>query len=70
MLKAGVVIDDWKLKIFKKIFDDAGFKYTEINGPSNGCITLLVETETIEKLQPFVYEAMQKSANQRNKRLN
>ncbi|MCH9712762.1 MAG: hypothetical protein K0U20_09080 [Proteobacteria bacterium] len=57
MLKAAVVIDAWKLSIFKNILDDAGFEYTEHKGPGKKLITLQVQTETAEKLKPHVIKA-------------
>ncbi len=53
----GVVIDHWKLTIFKKHFDESGFKYTEYNGPIENCITLQVETNTIAELHPVIKAA-------------
>ncbi len=50
MLKAAVVIDAWKLSIFKNILDDAGFEYTEHKGPGKKLITLQVQTETAENI--------------------
>ncbi len=61
MKKAAIVIDDWKLPIFKKTLDSEGYEYSERRGPAKGCITLSVETDSIAKLQPIVermnYEA-------------
>ncbi|MBL4755831.1 MAG: hypothetical protein JKY52_19835 [Flavobacteriales bacterium] len=62
MKKAAVVIDEWKLSIFTKILDNAGFKYEQFKGPTLDCITLKVQTETIAKLQPFVAKANAKAA--------
>lgn len=54
MKKAGIVIDAWKLSIFKKTLDAEGYTYSEHKGPMAGCITLMVETDSIAKLQPIV----------------
>lgn len=35
MKTAGVVIDDWKLPIFKRHLDGAGSKYTEFLGEND-----------------------------------
>ena len=32
MQKAGIMLDDWKLPIFKKALDDAGFEYEQSPG--------------------------------------
>lgn len=66
MKTAAVVIDDWKLIIFKKHLDKAGFTYTEHNGPTPGCITLSVKTETAEKLQPVVQDAYNDAARSKH----
>ena len=61
MKKAAIVIDAWKLPIFKKTLDAEGYKYSEHIGPGKYCITLKVETDSIAKLQPVV-ERMNKEA--------
>ena len=63
MKKAAVVIDSWKLYIFKRRLDDGGYTYKEFTGPTRGCITLEVKTETIAKLQ-LVIEAANTEAAQ------
>ena len=64
MKKVGVVVDSWKVPIFRKIFDDNGFKYKIIinNDDLIGTTTLMVMTETIAELQPFVEQANNKAA--------
>ena len=54
MKTAAIVIDSWKLSIFKKTLDIKGYKYSEHEGPFSGCITLKVETNNIAELQPIV----------------
>lgn len=54
MKTAAIVIDDWKLTIFKKTLDSEGYKYTEHNGPAQGCITLKVKASSISALKPIV----------------
>lgn len=63
---AGVVIDNWKLLVFRKALDAHGFKYTEHDGPGKHCITLKVETPTIGELYPVVERAH--ASAQRNKK--
>lgn len=64
MKKAAVVVDDWKVSIFRRIFDKNGFKYEiHVNGGKlTGTTTLSVETETIAELQPFVDQANSEAA--------
>ncbi len=65
-MKAAIVIDDWKLPIFKKTLDSEGYKYSEHKGPADGCITLSVETDSIAKLKPIV-ERINKEARKLKK---
>ena len=62
MKKAAIVLDNWKLPIYKKILNKGNFKYSESNGPLPGCITLTVETETLAKLQSCVIKASVEAA--------
>jgi len=68
MSKAGIIIDDWKLPIFKKTLDNKGYTYTEHHGPTEGCITLSVETDNIAKLTPLVKKMNKEAA--RSKKLH
>lgn len=54
---AGVVIDDWKLSIFKRHLDAAGYKYTEHPGLTVNTLTLKVTCESAHELQPVVEAA-------------
>ena len=65
-MKAGIVLDSWKFKFFKKILDREGFVYEETRptkGPLRGCIILQVEITDAAKLVPFVSEAQTAAAN-------
>lgn len=53
---AGVVIDDWKLPIFKRHLDAAGYKYTQHPFTEN-TLTLKVTCEWVHKLQPIIKAA-------------
>lgn len=65
-MKAGVCIDNWKLPIFKRHLDAAGFQYTE-HPTSIGIITLQVTCDYVHKLQPIV-EAAQKECAEDERR--
>lgn len=54
---AGVVIDAYKLDIFKKHLDAGGYKYTQHDGPKPGTLTLRVEYEWVESIQPVIQAA-------------
>lgn len=46
MPKAGIAIDDWKLPMFSKALVDAGFKYEQGPGLTQGTYMLRVEYES------------------------
>jgi len=55
MKVAGIAIDPWKLAIFKRHLDEAGFSYTE--HPGKTMTVLKVKTEFVATLQPVVEAA-------------
>ena len=57
MKKAAVMIDDWKLPIFKRILDDAGYKYAQLPGLTADTICLQVEYDFVSTLKPFIEKA-------------
>lgn len=61
MKTAGVVIDAYKLPVFKKHLDAAGFKYTQHPGITPDSLTLKVEYEWVADLKPII-EAANKEA--------
>src|SRR6187455_56374 len=54
---AGVVIDNWKLSIFKKHLDDAGFTYTEHPDLTPDTMLMKVTTKSVAALQPTIQAA-------------
>lgn len=42
-MRAGILIDDYKLSAFEKALTASGFEFTQHNGPKEGIITLVVE---------------------------
>lgn len=62
---SGIIIDDWKLPIFKKTLDAEGYKYTEHSGKSPGLIVLNVETDNTAKLAPIVEKMNAEAARSR-----
>lgn len=62
MIKVAVMIDRWKLEIFKKHLDKAGFKYKKHPGLTHDTINLKVDAETIEELHPIILAANQEAA--------
>jgi hypothetical protein len=59
IVKAGVAIDNWKLPIFKKHLDAAGYKYEEPVPFVDGTLILKVQYEWVHKLKSIL-EAAQK----------
>lgn len=65
MKTAGVAIDDWKLPIFKKHLDAAGYTYTEHPGLTQDTLTLVVEYEWVAELKPIIEAANKECSNER-----
>lgn len=59
---AGVVLDNWKLPIFKKHLDAAGYKYDEPVAFTKGTMILKVNCEWVSKLQPIIEAAQRECA--------
>jgi hypothetical protein len=57
MKVAGVLIDSYKLPIFKKHLDAAGYTYTENAGVTAETLTLRVNFEWVAKLKPVIEAA-------------
>ncbi len=69
MKTAGVAIDSWKLTIFRKHLDKAGYEYEIHDGLTKDTLTLKVKTKTITGLEPTV-KAAQKEADRKKHKLN
>lgn len=54
---AGVAIDAWKLPIFKKHLDAAGYSYTKHPGLTSDTLLLKIKTDRIATLQPIIEAA-------------
>ncbi len=66
MKTAAVVIDDWKLQTFKNHLDRAGLAYTEHPGVSRDTLTIRVNFESLEKIQPVIEAANAECARCKN----
>lgn len=64
---AGVVLDDWKLPVFKKHLDAAGYKYDEPVPFTDGTLTLKVHYEWVHKLKPIIEAAQRECAKSKRK---
>lgn len=54
---AAIVLDEWKLPIFKKHLDNAKRIYTQHPGITTGTLTLRVNYEWVADLSPIVEAA-------------
>ena len=61
--KAAVVVDDWKIPIFKKHLDAAGFKYEPAVSFTANTSILKVYYEWVHELKPVVEAAMLECAS-------
>lgn len=50
-MKAGIVVDNWKLPVFRKRLTEAGYHYTDAGGLTHDTTVLTVETDDILKLK-------------------
>lgn len=64
MKTAGIVIDAYKLPVFQKHLNNAGFRFTQHAGPAPRTLTLKVECSMISDLKPIV-EAANKEAGKK-----
>lgn len=55
--KAAVAIDIWKLEIFRKHLNGAGYKFTEHPGVTKESMLLQVEYEWVANLKPVIEAA-------------
>lgn len=62
---AGIALDDWKLPIFKKHLDAAGYKYKVPVQFTKGTLLLKVHYEWVHKLKPIIEAAQRECAEVR-----
>jgi hypothetical protein len=56
-MKAGIVLDAWKLPIFERRLKDAGFTWHNAGNFTNDTIALTVETDNVESLATVIRAA-------------
>jgi hypothetical protein len=61
------MLDDWKLPVFKKHLDAAGYKYEEPVPFTDGTLTLKVHYEWVHELQPIIEAAQRECAKSKGK---
>lgn len=57
MLNIAICLDRWKLKIFRKTFDEAGYEYKIHKGPGDEVMTLSIKAKTAKEIVPIVEKA-------------
>lgn len=67
MKTVAIVVDNWKLPIFRRTLDAEGYEYSEHGGPDNRYTALKVETGSIAKLKK-VAERMMDEAEKSKRR--
>lgn len=63
-MTAAIALDAWKLPIFKRHLEAAGYSYTEHPGLTADMLILKVKTERISDLQPVVERAQMECKTQ------
>lgn len=61
-MKAGIIIDKWKLPIFTRHLREAGFSYDTAPGLTNDTHTLTVTCESAKQLMPTIQAAQNECA--------
>jgi hypothetical protein len=67
MKNIGVVIDSWKLPIFKKHLEEAGYAFTEHPGLAKETLTLQVQCEWVAELKPIIEAAAKECTDYKSK---
>lgn len=65
MLKAGVVIDNWKLPIFKEHLTKGKYTFEEFPGLTPDSMLLQVHTNSVVELEPVVRAANEEAARRK-----
>ncbi len=53
-MKAGIVVDDWKLSVFRKMLTKAGYKYEDGGAMTGNTTILIVEYDDVNALGKVV----------------
>lgn len=59
---AGVIVDDYKLSVFRRVLTEAGYTYTEQPGPTPMTTTMMVKYTWVASLKPVIEQAMKECA--------
>ncbi len=64
-MKAAIVVDDWKLPVFRKRLTEAGYAYTDAGGLTHNTTVLTVETNDMLKLKAVIENCQSECRKQR-----
>lgn len=64
-MKVGIVVDDWKLPIFRRRLAGARYQYTDAGGLTPNTTLLTVETDDLSALSVVVQAAQKECSEQR-----
>lgn len=67
-MKAAIAIDDWKLPVFRRILEAAGFKYEDAGAFGGPHTMLTVETDEIKRLSSVLEECHRECERKRPRR--
>ena len=70
MKRIGIVIDKWKLEIFTKVLNEAGYVFTRKPGLTKDTLILYIEIpdDEVAKLSDVVVVANNRAAKSKSKR--
>lgn len=67
-MKAGIVLDNWKLPVFRRMLNEAGFSYEDGGAVTHDTTGLIVQTDDIVKLTTVVKKCRDECAANKGKR--
>lgn len=50
-MKAGIAVDNWKLPVFRRMLDKAGYEYSDVGALTADATLLTIETDNILALK-------------------
>ena len=67
-MKAAILVDNWKLPIFRRILDEEGYEYEyeQFSKLSKGSSFIKVTTDDLSKLKPIVERMNMEAAKSRD----
>lgn len=70
-MKAAVVVDDWKLPVFREVLKAGGFRWEEVPfgkvDPMRGCTVMQVICDSEAQIKPFVEKAYAQAIVEKHK---